>query len=285
VPSNISVLIPAYNRAAVIGAAIESALAQQVDVADSFEIVVVDDASTDDLRGALGPFWDRLRLIRHERNEGAAAARNTAVAAASGEYLAFLDSDDIWLPGKLARQIAAMREHGWEASCTAYLLARPGIGEFVSPNYSTGPLGLDQIAWGCFVSPGSTLMCRKSLFTDIGPFDTSLKRLEDWDWLLRLVRTRPLGFLAEPLGRVAPAPGAGIAKVLPALGILWDKHASALAMPNRRHFASALDVERAAAFYRGGDWFGTATSLLKSLARAPIGNAAIGAVWHNLRTR
>jgi len=278
----VSVIIPAYNRAATIGAAVESALEQVLPSAEAtVEIIVVDDASDDDLAEALRRFGERVRLIRHGRNTGAAAARNTAVAAAAGDFLAFLDSDDAWLPGKLARQMMAMQQHGWEASCTAYLLARPGTRDLVSPHLSTGSLGLDQLAWGCFVSPGSTLLCRRSLFGEIGPFDTALSRLEDWDWLLRLVRARPLGFLAEPLARIEPSAGGNPDKVIPALDRLWRKHAPGLAARTRRHFAAALDIERAAAFYRGGDRSAAAASLLRSLLRVPLGNRAFAAILHN----
>ncbi len=278
--SDVSVIIPSFNRAAVIGIAIDSVLSQKADV--SIDVIVVDDGSSDDLTAALARFERGVRLIRHERNSGAAAARNTAIAAAGGEFVAFLDSDDIWLPGKLARQIAEMNERGWQASCTAYVLAKAGSNDLVSPRFASGALTLDQMVWGCFVSPGSTLMCRRSLFADVGLFDTRLKRLEDWDWLLRLVRTHPLGFLAEPLARIAPSQGADAAKVLPALDGLWAKHAGGLGPSTRRHFAAALNVERAAAFYRDGNWFRAVQWALRSLSRAPIGNAALGAVFHNL---
>jgi glycosyltransferase involved in cell wall biosynthesis len=281
----VSVIIPAYNRAAVIGAAIDSVRKQGPSTECTLEIIVVDDASDDDLAGALRRFGRQVRLIRHDANKGAAAARNAAIAAAGGELLAFLDSDDIWLPGKLARQMAAMRQYGWEASCTAYLLSRPGTRDHVSPRLSTGLIELEQMAWGCFFSPGSTLLGRRSLFDEIGLFDTGLSRLEDWDWLLRLVRARPLGFLAEPLARIEPSTGGRADKVLPALDLMWRKHASGLAPRTRRHFAAALDIERAAAFYRSGSRAAAAGSLSRSLLRVPFGNRAFAAVLHNRLAR
>jgi glycosyltransferase involved in cell wall biosynthesis len=282
----ISVVIPAYNRAAAVGAAIESVVRQEVSSTEgAVEIIVVDDASDDDLAAALRPFNQAVRLIRHDRNNGAAAARNTGIAAANGDFLAFLDSDDTWLPGKLTRQVAAMRQRGWHASCTAYLLARPGLRDLVSPDLPTSTLGVERMVWGCFVSPGSTLLCRRSLFAEIGPFDTALERLEDWDWLLRLVRVRPLGFIGEPLARIEPSSGGSAAKVIPALDRLWRTHAPELTAPMRRHFAAALDIERAAAFYRGGDRSSAAASLLRSLLRVPFGNRALAAVLHNRMAR
>jgi glycosyltransferase involved in cell wall biosynthesis len=283
----VSVIIPAYNRAAVIGAAIDSVLKQALPSAEgTVEIIVVDDASDDDLAAALRRFRQQVRLIRHDGNKGAAAARNTAIAAAGGDLLAFLDSDDIWLPGKLARQMAAMHQNGWEASCTAYLLSRPGTRDHVSPRLSAGLIELEQMVWGCFVSPGSTLMCRRSLFEEIGPFDPGLGRLEDWDWLLRYGSARSLGFLAEPLACIEPSMGGGRAdKVLPALDLMWRKHASGLTPQTRRHFAAALDIERAAAFYRSGNRAAAVGSLSKSLLRVPFGNRAFAAVLHNRLAR
>ena len=278
---SIDVVIPVWNRAHVIGRAIASVVSQDLPADWSVHVLVVDDGSTDDLAGALQPFQQQARLIRHDANKGAAAARNTAIAAAGGELLAFLDSDDIWLPGKLARQMAAMHQNGWQASCTAYLLSRPGTRDHVSPRLSTGLIELEQMTWGCFFSPGSTLMCRRSLFDEIGPFDIGLTRLEDWDWLLRLVRACPLGFLAEPLARIEPSMGGQVGEVFPALNRLWQKHASGLTPRTRRHFAAALDIERAAALYRSGNSTAAIGPLSRSLLRVPFGNRAFAAILHN----
>jgi len=95
----ISVIIPSYNRANTIGRAIQSALSQSY---QDFEIIVIDDGSTDHTEEVIRSFQDsRIRYIRHNRNRGGSAARNTGIHAARGEYIAFLDSDDEWLPQKL----------------------------------------------------------------------------------------------------------------------------------------------------------------------------------------
>lgn len=101
----VSIVIPVYNRADLIGDTIKSCLAQSY---GSFEVVLVDDCSSDDLTSALAPFAaePRVRLVRHERNRGVSAARNSGVQAANGTLVAFLDSDDSWRPTKLERQIA-----------------------------------------------------------------------------------------------------------------------------------------------------------------------------------
>lgn len=104
-PPLVSIVIPVYNRAGLIGDAIDSCLRQTY---DPFEIVLVDDCSSDDLPAALLPFAGecRIRLVRHERNQGVSAARNSGVRAARGAFIAFLDSDDAWQPTKLEKQMA-----------------------------------------------------------------------------------------------------------------------------------------------------------------------------------
>ncbi|MFT6287271.1 MAG: glycosyltransferase involved in cell wall biosynthesis [Alcanivorax sp.] len=101
---DISVIVPVYNDGKYIGEAIESVLSQSI---NPFEIIVVDDGSTDDSAATARRFSNRVRLIR-QTNRGAAAARNTGISAATGNYLGFLDADDLWLPNKLELQIAAM---------------------------------------------------------------------------------------------------------------------------------------------------------------------------------
>ena len=104
----VSIVIPAFNRAPIIAAAVESCLAQSY---RHIELWIIDDASDDDLASALAVWCDdpRLRVLRHEQNQGVSAARNTGVQAASGAYIAFLDSDDVWRPKKLERQLELAR--------------------------------------------------------------------------------------------------------------------------------------------------------------------------------
>jgi glycosyltransferase involved in cell wall biosynthesis len=281
VPS-VTVIIPVFNRAHVVERAIASALAQDVPAGEwSIHVIVVDDGSSDDLGEVLRRFGAGVTCIRHDRNKGAAAARNTGIAAADGEFVAFLDSDDTWLPRKLAAQIDFMETHGHRASCTAYLLKRPNAPEFASPRYATGALGLSDLVWGCFVSPGSTLVCRREVFGQIGSLDEDLQRLEDWDWLLRYVKVHPLGFLAQPLARIEVAPSPNASKVFAALDRLEARYMAALPPRERRHFAAALNVERAAAYYRGGRVTAGLAALANAWRLAPIGNMALAAVLHN----
>jgi glycosyltransferase involved in cell wall biosynthesis len=276
----ISVIIPIWNRASSVGPAIESALSQALPSGYALEVIVVDDGSSDRPQEKLARFGDEIRLVRHSKNLGAAAARNSGCEAATGEYVAFLDSDDQWLPGKLAAQIAFMRDGDFDISCTSYLLQRPSKKFIVSPRYRTGSLSLSDLAWGCFVSPGSTLLCKTTTFRDVGLLDTSLHRLEDWDWLMRATRTRPLGFLAEPLAPIEPSAGAASAVVLTALDRIAGKHLSELTGANRRHFRAGYHLQRAAALLRS-DKTSAVMELVLSLVQSPFDHQALNALMHN----
>jgi hypothetical protein len=230
----------------------------------------------------LSRFGDAIRLIKHPRNRGAAASRNTGCDAASGDYIAFLDSDDRWLPGKLERQIAFMNEGGYDVSCTSYLLERSKGDVVVSPHYHSGPLGLTDLVWGCFVSPGSTLLGKRSVFQEVGALDVSLRRFEDWDWLMRFASTgRRLGFLAEPLARVEPSAGADKATVFAALGQIRERHLGRLSGQQRRNFKAAYHMERAAALLRSGSKASAASELAMSIGLSPWHHKALRAVLHN----
>jgi glycosyltransferase involved in cell wall biosynthesis len=277
----IDVVIPVWNRARIVGHAIDSVLSQEIPPDWIVKVIVVDDASTDDLAAVLRPYGPRVVCIRQARNGGAAAARNRGIGAADGDYIAFLDSDDIWLPGKLAAQVAFMRDHQLAASCTAYVLTRPDRPDIISPRYPTGRLGTSDFVWGCFVSPGSTLMCERQIFQDIGVYDAAFPRLEDWDLLMRFVRTRDLGFLAEPLARIEASRHADAKSVLAALDHMSARHSETLSPSNRRQFGAAIEFERAAAYYRERRHFPAMAALARSLWLSPTGHVALRAVLHN----
>src|ERR1700730_4589855 len=96
----VSAIIAVYDGAECVARAIDSVLAQQF---DSFELIVVDDASRDSTPGVLAGYGDHIRVIRKTINQGLAAARNLGIAFAPGDFVAFLDADDVWLPGRLAK--------------------------------------------------------------------------------------------------------------------------------------------------------------------------------------
>lgn len=200
----VSVIIPSYNRAGRLCDAVRSVLAQTF---QDFEIIAVDDGSTDATLSALKQISDpRLRVLRHPVNRGAAAARNTGIAEARGRYIALLDSDDTWFPQKLERQLAWLRQnaHQARAVCSGFELVLPGNRSVL--RQSEPLLRQSDLYLGCRCGPGSTLLAEASIFGEAGLFDEALRRLEDWDWLLRCSQHTPIGVVQEPLAVVYVEP-------------------------------------------------------------------------------
>jgi glycosyltransferase involved in cell wall biosynthesis len=283
----ISVVIPVFNRAGVLRAAVDSVMAQELPGNDwSLDVIVVDDGSSDDVAGVLAPYCGSLRVIRHAVNVGAAAARNTGIAAAQGNLVAFLDSDDIWLPRKILTQVNVMMKNSWQACCTSFYVVRPGYKTFVSPPYDSGALGLADFVWGCYLTPGSTMLALKTVLDEIGPADVSLRRYEDWDWLLRYAKRYQMGFLPQPFAQHEPSGFADVDVMLASLEKLTSNQVAELPQHLRRKFYSAVDFERGVAYYRSGRYGATMVALLRCLIRAPRRNVAISLAlnrWSNSR--
>lgn len=169
------------------------------------EIIVVDDGSTDGTQDAVAAIEDpRIRLIAHETNRGAAAARNTAIRASRGDFIAFLDSDDTWVAEKLAVQLALMEKAGprHDVCCSGVSLhlLDHGVTRLVRPQ---SPASWNhEIALGCELSPGSTQLTRRAAFERVGLMDEALPRFEDWDWLFRYTREREIVLAPEPLADI-----------------------------------------------------------------------------------
>ena len=114
----VSIITPTYNCSKFIGATIESVLSQTY---KNFEMIIVDDASTDDTESVVKSYKDkRIKYIKLKTNSGPAVARNTAMEEAKGKYMAFLDSDDLWKKDKLEKQLKFMKENNYNFTCTAY---------------------------------------------------------------------------------------------------------------------------------------------------------------------
>jgi glycosyltransferase involved in cell wall biosynthesis len=203
----VSVVIPAYNRAAAIAAAIESVLRQTW---GDFELIVVDDGSTDGTLAAAAEVKDpRVRLIANPRNMGAAGARNTGVAEARGTWVAFQDSDDEWLPGKLEKQMARLAANPDFVAAYCGLLTVGGLdarpGERTELRYVPDPSV--KPAEGDILEPllernmisTQTLVVRRDIFLALGCFDEATTPIEDWDFALRLAHRGPIAFVDEPL--------------------------------------------------------------------------------------
>lgn len=267
----VSVIIPVFNRQDLLRRAVSSVLAQTF---QDYELIVVDDGSTGRVLDALSEARDKinLRLIHHGRNRGAAAARNTGARTATGRYLAFLDSDDTWRTEKLARQIAFMDTEKRRMSCTGFaLVGEHGVFERRLPPTISD---LDEILWGCRISPGTTLMVERTLWETTGPMDETLGRLEDWDWMMKAVRHAPFDGLRQTLADVHHDRYAHVneAKFVAAARKIADyarEGRYGLSRSQRRILLSAVQYELAATYYRKGRFGAGLGALGKSLLYAP----------------
>jgi glycosyltransferase involved in cell wall biosynthesis len=173
----ISCVVPVFNGERYLGEALESILKQSY---QSLEIIVVDDGSTDGTATVMGHYAGQVRLLR-QANAGTAAARNLGLNAANGEFVAFLDADDLWHPEKLERQMARFQARPELDYCVAHV-QNFWVPELIEeekrfrehriskalPGYATG-----------------TLLARRALFDTVGQFNSTIKHADDTEWFLR----------------------------------------------------------------------------------------------------
>lgn len=207
-----SVIIPTYDRAEVLPRAIDSVLAQSF---KELELIVVDDASTDETESVVRSYEDpRITYLSHDTNRGGSAARNTGIEASTGEYVAFLDSDDEWLPTKLERQITHLnaRQPEWVAVYCDYRIVRTGLTSWVRDVFSdviettdSGPReGGEELIPALLTERfghggASTLLVKRTAIARIDGFDESFSRHQDLEFLIRLLHVGKLAHLAECL--------------------------------------------------------------------------------------
>lgn len=187
----VSIIVPAYNVSSYIGEALSSVFIQDF---KSYEVIVVDDGSTDtpQLEKVLEPFRGRINYIR-QNNRGIAAARNTALRVARGELIALLDSDDVWLEGKLSQQIEFMKSGGYDMVYADALLFGdapwPEGTTFMERSPSNGEVSLHSLLDNQCTPVVSTVIMRKDLVEEVGSFDEEDRNLtEDYDLWLRMAR-------------------------------------------------------------------------------------------------
>src|SRR5574337_57403 len=195
----VSVVIPAYNAAWCVRRAVDSVLAQTF---TDFELLVVDDGSTDDTAAVLNTYGDRLRIVS-KPNGGLSSARNAGIDAARGRYVAFLDADDGWLPEKLERQVALMDANPALVFCSTAARIESPDGEVLG-EWACGPSPLPTLeaifATNAHVAgSGSAVLARRDAFARTGGFDENLRSLEDIDMWMRLAAIGPYACVDEPL--------------------------------------------------------------------------------------
>ena len=196
----VSVVIPVYNQDRYVAAAIDSVLAQTF---RDFEVVVVDDGSTDSTPAVLARYASRIRVIR-QRNRGGAAALNTGIRAARGEWIAWLSSDDLWEPAKLERQVEVLhREPRVGMVYTDYVYV-DADGRLLSresfPAPPTRRKVLLRLIRRCFINGSSTLI-RRAVFDAVGWYDEGDRLAPDWDMWFRIAAAFDIAQVPEPLVR------------------------------------------------------------------------------------
>jgi glycosyltransferase involved in cell wall biosynthesis len=204
----VSVIIPTHNRGRTLRRAVNSVLTQDY---ENLELIIVDDASTDDTQAVLAEFNDpRVRWLTLEKNGGASRARNIGMREAKGRFIAFQDSDDEWLAGKLRRQVEAAQAAASDAVTVFH--TKILLGRDTKANYGphlvccipqiSGPATrahlLDYIHRGNIISTQTLLLSRAAL-EKVGFFDELLVNSNDWDYAIRLIYDTETVFIDEPL--------------------------------------------------------------------------------------
>lgn len=272
----VTVIIPVYNREKTIRRALDSVLSQTLPV---HEIILVDDGSTDQTIDIINSYdVPVIKLICHEKNAGASAARNTGIQAATGKYIAFLDSDDCWMENKLEAQMAFIVRYGYDVCCTDFLIRYEGETGRVRRSARGYPdrLSMEEISYGCYVSPGSSLIATKESLLAIGGYDVRYKRYEDWDLLLKfLYEGFKIGYLRDDLCAIYVAHNFNPENALDGLSMIEEVHAAKVSEfyksfePN---FISGLSFNRAATLLMQKKYVSGLAKLLESYVVQPRKN-------------
>jgi glycosyltransferase involved in cell wall biosynthesis len=250
----VSVVLPTYNRLRVLPRAVDSVLSQSF---RDLELLLVDDASADgtaEWAQALALRDPRVRLLRHPQNRGGAAARNTALAAARGELVAFQDSDDEWAPGKLAAQVAALDAHPEAGACYAACV-REGDGRatVIPETPRQGDLSGEILLRNPI--PMMTAVVRRSVAERAGPFDEALPRLQDWEYWIRVAQLAPFLYVDQVLGRCelqADSLSRDFRVYERALSHVLERHAALFRRHPRARFANLVKLGAALALHVDG---------------------------------
>ncbi|WP_319543725.1 glycosyltransferase family A protein [uncultured Pseudodesulfovibrio sp.] len=192
----VSIILPTYNRASFLGKALESVLAQTY---VHWECIIIDDGSTDDTVDVIARYDDSRFIYLYQDNQGVSSARNSGIKVCNGGIMALLDSDDEWMPEKLATQLAYMKNHGYEICQTEEIWFRGGK-RVNQPKKYAKPEGwfFEASLEMCLISPSCTMFTERA-WNDIGPFDTNMPSCEDYDMWLRACLQYPVGLVRENL--------------------------------------------------------------------------------------
>ncbi len=193
----ISVIIPAYNAANTLLETVRSVLSQTF---ANFELIVIDDGSTDDTLSLLKSVNDCRLKVFSFKNGGLPTARNRGIERASGQFLSFIDADDLWVADKLEKQLAALRRNPKAGAVYSWTLIMDASGEKFYPGNCESYEGdiHPQLLLSNFIASGSNIMLRREAVDSIDGFDHNLQAQEDWDYYLRLAQKWPFAVVSEP---------------------------------------------------------------------------------------
>ncbi|MCA1407072.1 glycosyltransferase family 2 protein [Ensifer sp. IC3342] len=261
--ADVSVILPTFNRTRSLAAAMASVLSQSY---ENLELIVVDDGSTEDVEGVVRSFCDpRVKYVRRVKNGGAAAARNTGLAEARGNYIAFQDSDDIWLPGKLMRQISlfsTLPAHVGVVTGAKILYGRDASFNFGPAKVAFAPppegrLRLEEDQLGRLLSENrislQNTLFRRDCFPGNSWFDPCARANEDWEFAIRLAQHTTLYEDIEPvvLGYIS-SDSISCSRHKQTMGLLRILRKNKGVLSARRKHRSRLMIDLAIALYKMG---------------------------------
>jgi len=286
----VSVVIPLYDRQALGERALRSAREQDV---AGMEIIVVDDGSNPPFRLPADLAFDpQVRVVRHDTNRGAGRARDTGVAAARGDWIAFLDSDDYWLPGtlgprlELAERAFAAKADPMVAYAAGFVLDRRSNGHHhQQTRIPLASADLNDFVSGCWFAHGSTALLRREAFACVGPTDPGLRRFEDYDWFVRFAlaggRLEVWPHVAAIVEILKKPPVATAEEVVSYLRAKYAGPGSSyrLAPDVINRMEACFDFELASSLSADKQWLATVAHLIRSLWRVPRTTLYLRRLW------
>lgn len=268
----VSAIIPNYNYAQYVAEAVESALDQTY---ESLEVIVVDDGSKDGSLEVLEKFGDRIKVIT-KQNAGVSAARNTGVAASSGEYVAFLDADDAWLPEKIEKQLELF------TTVTSVGMVHTGVVEVDESgarlrddtNGMEGSVSGELLLFErpVILGGGSGIVVSRKAFEEAGGFDTRLSTSADWDFFYRIASRFSVGFVPDALLRYrihGTNMHGNIAAMEHDMLLSYDKAFADGPQADKRRCYGNLHKVLAGSYYRAGQYRDFIRHAIKCLSKTP----------------